>query len=284
MRTLCRVRSAAARGSYAGGRAEGAAERRQAPGAAPRGDAVLFDGTCPRFPHPEVGRAATRVLEALGYRVVLAEGWGCCGRPAISNGMLGVARAQAQRTVEALLPYAERGVPIVGTEPSCLLTLRDEYPDLLHDEPLRSAARAVAAQALLLDELVAKLVDADSSVASMFREHPEDGAGDTVLLHGHCHQKALAGMEPTLAALRAAGYAVELIDTACCGMAGSFGFEAEHYEVSQAMGALRLFPAVEASAPTTQIAVTGVSCRQQIDHFTTRRARHAVELLADALH
>ena len=259
------------------------AGRRQAPGASPRGDAVLFDDTFTQFHHPEVGRAATRVLEALGYRVVLAERWGCCGRPAISNGMLGVARAQAQRTVQALLPYAERGVPIVGTEPSCLLTLRDEYPDLLHDEPLRSAARTVAAQALLLDELVANLVDADSAVASMFREQPEDGAGDTVLLHGHCHQKALAGMEPTLAALRAAGYTVELIDTACCGMAGSFGFEAEHYEISRAMGALRLFPAVEAAPADAAIAITGVSCRQQIGHFTSRTPSHVAELLAAAL-
>ena len=243
---------------------------------APRGEVVLFDDTFTQYEHPEVGQAATRVLEALGYRVVLVQRIGCCGRPLISKGMLGTAARWARRNVEALLPYAERGVPIVGTEPSCLLTLRDEYPDLLRDD----ASRTVAGQALLLDELIARLAGEQPDIASIFR----DDVHADVLLHGHCHQKALAGMDSTLTALRLVpGYSVELIDAACCGMAGSFGFEAEHYEVSQAMGALRLFPAVEASAPATQVAVTGVSCRQQIDHFTTRRARHAVELLADAL-
>jgi Fe-S oxidoreductase len=105
-----------------------------------------------------------------------------------------------------------------------------------------------------------------------------------VLLHGHCHQKALAGMEPTVTALGLVpGYSVDLIDAACCGMAGSFGFEAEHYEVSRAMGALKLFPAVEGAPRETVVAITGVSCRQQIDHFTSRTPRHTVELLAEAL-
>ena len=248
----------------------------EVPREAPRGEVVLFDDTFTRYEHPEVGQAATRVLEALGYRVVLVQRTGCCGRPLISKGMLGTAARWARRNVDALLPYAARGVPIVGTEPSCLLTLRDEYPDLLRDD----ASRSVAGQALLLDELIARLADEEPDVARIFR----DDVHADVLLHGHCHQKALAGMDSTLTALRLVpGYSVELIDSACCGMAGSFGFEAEHYELSQAMGALRLFPAVEASAPATQIVVTGVSCRQQIDHFTTRRARHAVELLADAL-
>ena len=194
--------------------------------------------------------------------------------------MLGTARDWAQRNVDALLPYAERGVPIVGTEPSCLLTLRDEYPDLLRTEPSRGASRTVAGQALLLDELIARLAAEDPSVASIFR----DDVHADVLLHGHCHQKAITGMEPTLAALALVpGYSVELIDSACCGMAGSFGFEAEHYQVSRAMGALRLFPAIKAAPQETVVAITGVSCRQQIDHFTSRAPRHVAELLADAL-
>ena len=247
---------------------------------APRGDAVLFDDTFTQFHHPQVGRAATLVLEALGYRVVLAERKGCCGRPAISKGMLGTARDWARRNVDALLPYAERGVPIVGTEPSCLLTLRDEYPDLLRTEPSRGASRTVAGQALLLDELLARLAAEDPSVASIFRDDVRAG----ILLHGHCHQKAIAGMEPTLATLALVpGYSVELIDSACCGMAGSFGFEAEHYQVSRAMGALRLFPAIKAAPQETVVAITGVSCRQQIEHFTSRAPRHVAELLADAL-
>ena len=152
---------------------------------------------------------------------------GCCGRPAISKGLLTTAQRWARRNVDALLPYATRGLPIVGTEPSCLLTLRDEYPDLLRDE----ASRMVAGQALLLDELIERLTTADGSVQELFRA----ADGGEVLLHAHCHQKALVGPEPTLAALRLAGYDPRLIDSGCCGMAGSFGFEVEHYEVSRAM-------------------------------------------------
>jgi Fe-S oxidoreductase len=255
--------------------------RRPAPvSQAPRGDVVLFDDTFTRFNHPEVGRAATRLLEALGYRVILVERTTCCGRPAISKGMLGVARDWAAQNVEALLPHARRGVPIVGVEPSCLLALRDEYPDLLQDEQQHEAAQTVAGQALLLDELIVQLADEDPAIASIFRP---DADAD-VLVHGHCHQKALAGMDSTLRALALVpGYAARLIDSPCCGMAGSFGYEAEHYEVSRQMGELRLFPAVEAASEGTVIAVTGVSCRQQIDHFTSRRPSHVVELLAEAL-
>ena len=118
------------------------------------------------------------------------------------------------------------------------------------------------------------------AVAACFRNTPPQH----ILLHGHCHQKALVGMQPTLDALALVpGYNAELVDSACCGMAGSFGFETEHYDISRQMGALSLFPAVESADDTTTIAITGVSCRQQVDHFTSRRARHAVELLADAL-
>lgn len=249
--------------------------RRAATGAAPRGDAVLFHDTFTDYYYPEAGRAAVRVLEALGYNVVLAAGTVCCGRPAISKGLLPTAQRWARLNVAALLPYASRGVPIVGTEPSCLLTFRDEYPDLLRDE----AARAVAGQTFLLEELIARLAAQDPGVAALFQAPAER----EVLLHAHCHQKALLGPEPTLAALRLAGYEPLLIDSGCCGMAGAFGFEAEHYELSRQMGALRLFPAVEAAPEGTAIAVTGASCRQQIDHFTGRQPRHAVELLAAAL-
>jgi Fe-S oxidoreductase len=241
-----------------------------------RGEAVLFHDTFTDYFHPEVGRAAVRILEALGYHVVLAEKTGCCGRPAISKGLLPTAKAWARRNVDALLPYVRRGIPIVGTEPSCLLTFRDEYPALLKDD----ASREVAAQTFLLDELISKLAAEDASVASLFR----DDLQREVLVHAHCHQKAIAGAEPTLAALRLVpGYKVSLVETSCCGMAGSFGFEAEHYDISRAMGAMRLFPAVEAASADTAVVITGVSCRQQIGHFTSRRPRHAVELLAEAL-
>ena len=253
--------------------------RRRAAGTAPavRGEVVLFNDTFMEYNHPQVGRAATRLLEALGFRVTLAERKGCCGRPLISKGMLPKAREWARRNVDALLPYAQRGIPIVGTEPSCLLTLRDEYPDLLRDE----ASRTVASQAVMLEELLDGLAASDGDVASIFR----DDLTARILVHGHCHQKALVGMQPTLRALRLVpGYTAELVDSGCCGMAGSFGFEAEHYDISRAMGDHRLFPALEDPAVAGhQVAITGVSCRQQIEHFTSRTPRHVVELLAEAL-
>ena len=237
-----------------------------------RGDVVLFDDTFTNYVHPEVGKAATRVIEALGFNVIRVEGRGCCGRPSISKGLLDDARALAERNVSALLPFAERGIPIVGTEPSCLLTLRDEYPLLLKSD----AAASVAAQSLLIDEwLRAQLNGAD--VPQVF-----DGRHGSLMLHAHCHQKALAGYTQTVDVLRHAGYEAQVIDSGCCGMAGSFGFETEHYGISRQMGEYRLFPAVR-DAGDIPVAVTGVSCRQQIGHFTDAEPRHVVEYLADAL-
>jgi Fe-S oxidoreductase len=242
-----------------------------------RGDAVLFHDTFTDYYQPEVGRAAVRVLEALGYNVILAARTACCGRPAISKGLIPTAKRWAAQNVEALRPYAERGVPIIGTEPSCLLTFRHEYPDLLDD----AATTTVAEHAFMLEEFVLKLAEEEpDAVRAAFR----DDLKQDILLHAHCHQKASIGADPTLKMLRLVpGYTAMLVETSCCGMAGSFGFEAEHYEISKAMGSLRLFPAVEHANRDTAIAITGISCRQQIGHFTSRKPRHAVEILADAL-
>jgi FAD/FMN-containing dehydrogenase/Fe-S oxidoreductase len=242
----------------------------------PRGEVVFFDDTFTQYYQPEVGQAATAVLEALGYRVTVVDRLGCCGRPLISKGQLGTAREWAARNVERLAPYAANGTPIVGVEPSCLLTLRDEYPELVDTDN----ARRVAESALLLDELLAQLESEDpEAVRATF----QDGERGHVLIHGHCHQKALVGMEATEAALAMAGYEAATIDSACCGMAGSFGFEAEHYETSEAMARRALVPAVDAAPSDTAIAITGVSCRQQISHFSTREPHHVVEYLAAAL-
>ena len=241
---------------------------------APRGEVVFFHDTFTDYFYPEVGHAAVAILEALGYGVRLVDGLVCCGRPAISKGMLGTARKWARRNVEALRPFAAARIPIVGVEPSCLFALRDEYPDLLPGPE----ARLVAEHALLLDQLPDRLVREEPALADRFLP-----ARRSLLLHAHCHQKALAGTDATLRALQLAGFDATLIDSGCCGMAGSFGFEAEHYDISRRMGALALFPAVQAAPATTEIAITGVSCRQQIDHCTGRRARHVVEFLADAL-
>ncbi len=242
-----------------------------------RGDAVYFHDTFTEYMHPEVGRSAVRVLEALGYRVRLEARRDCCGRPLISKGQLAKARLWARRNVRALVPHAAAGALIVGTEPSCLLTLRDEYPELLRDED----SRLVAGQAVMLDELLARLAESEpEAVRGIFT----DSEKTPVQVHGHCHQKALSGVAATLGALSMAGYKPELIDSACCGMAGTFGFEKEHYEMSKAMGALKLFPAIEAEEKRGwPVAVSGISCRQQIGHFTSKTPRHWAEHLADAL-
>jgi Fe-S oxidoreductase len=175
--------------------------------------------------------------------------------------------------VQRLAPYAERGVPIVGCEPSCVLTLRDEFLDLLPDDP---RVQIVADQVHLVPELLVQAIDEGD-----LRLDPTSAlAGKRIVLHGHCHEKALTGTRDTLELLRRIpGATVEEIDGGCCGMAGSFGFESEHYDLSMQIGGLRLFPRLAAEDPDVVVAATGVSCRQQIAHGTPRHARHPVELL-----
>ncbi len=168
-------------------------------------------------------------------------------------------------------------MPIVGVEPSCLLTLRDEYLALLPDDP---RAQAVAAATRLPEELLVEAIAYGRLIL------PQENAlsGRRILFHGHCHQKALAGTSATTALLRSIpGAEVIEVDAGCCGMAGSFGFEAEHYELSMSIGELRLFPAIRAEARETIIAATGVSCRQQIEHGTGRPARHPLEVIRQVL-
>ncbi len=238
--------------------------------AAPAGRVALFADTFLRYNDPEVGRAAVALLEHLGYEVIVPDVV-CCGRPMISKGLLPAAQRHAAENVRRLLPLALAGVPVVGCEPSCILTFRDEVPDLLPGED----TRRLAAQTFLIDEFLQRHIRE--------RGWPASGHGGRVLFHGHCHQKALVGTGPAVRVLEAAGYQVEVVDSGCCGMAGSFGFEREHYQISMAMGERRLLPAVRAAAPGVQIVAMGVSCRQQIAHGTGRSAQHLVEALAEAL-
>ncbi|HEV8354507.1 MAG TPA: FAD-linked oxidase C-terminal domain-containing protein [bacterium] len=241
-------------------------------GPAPRGTVALFADTFMVYNYPEVGRAAVALLEGLGFEVMLAPA-GCCGRPMISKGLLGQAAALARQNVDAMVPLAEQGIPIVGLEPSCILTFRDEVPDLVGSE----SAKVVAQATRLVDEFVLE----------QHRISPLPmagiGRGRRVLFHGHCHQKALLGSATSRQLLSEAGFAVEEVDSGCCGMAGAFGFEAEHYDISMAIGERRLLPAVRAQAADTAVVAMGVSCRQQIAHGTGRRAMHLVELLAEAM-
>ncbi|MBI3667450.1 MAG: FAD-binding protein [Acidobacteria bacterium] len=242
-------------------------------GSAWRGKVILLDDCFLSYNYPQVGIAATKLLERAGFEVVLAKK-DCCGRPMISKGLLKQARRAARRNVNELAPLVERGAVIVGCEPSCLLTLRDEYLDLLRGPEVKRVAEG----SYLLEEFLCALQDS-GRLELKFRSGKKK-----LLLHGHCHQKAHIGTASTLRALRfPPGYEVAEINSGCCGMAGSFGFEKEHYEISRAIAGLRLAPAVNAAAPDTEIVITGVSCRQQIEHFTGRKPRHAVEVLREAL-
>jgi Fe-S oxidoreductase len=237
----------------------------------PRGEVVLFHDTFVTYNTPEIGRAAVQLLEAAGYQVVLVERK-CCGRPLISKGMLTEARDNAAWNVERLHPYAARGVAIVGLEPSCLLTIRDEWVDLLRTDE----ARTVAAHSALLEQFL--LRERARGLSLTWAAH-----GRQALLHGHCHQKAMVGTGPTVGVLRWAGYTVSEVDSGCCGMAGSFGFEREHYDISVELGNRRLAPAVKATPATTEVVAPGISCRQQIQHLAGRRAKHPAEVLWEAL-
>jgi FAD/FMN-containing dehydrogenase/Fe-S oxidoreductase len=248
----------------------------QAPVGATQQPVTMLADSFTSYTEPGIGRAVVRLLEAAGHPVRL-ESRGCCGRASISKGMLDDAREKAAALAANLCDGAEPGSPIVGCEPSCILTLKAEHVDLLPDDP---NVRDVAGRVRLPEELLVEAIDdgrlplrADSWLA-----------GRTVVFHGHCHQKAEAGTAATVALLsRIPGVTVQELDAGCCGMAGSFGFESEHYEVSLQVGEDRLFPAVRSAPADAVIAATGVSCRQQISHGTQRTAWHPAELVLEAL-
>ena len=239
---------------------------------------VLFHDCFLNYNYPQVGHAATELLEAAGFEVVLANKK-CCGRPMISKGLIDDAKEVARHNVRELGPYVKQGIPVLGCEPSCLLTLRDDYLDLVEGAGVAgSAVQGVASNSWMVDEFLVQLKQ-QGKLNLDFSETRKE-----VLFHGHCHQKAHIGSAPSLEALRLVpGLSVSEVNSGCCGMAGSFGFEKEHYELSKKIGGQRLFPAVEEVANETEIAVTGVSCRQQISHFTDRTPRHVVEILRDAV-
>jgi FAD/FMN-containing dehydrogenase/Fe-S oxidoreductase len=256
-------------GSERGVRDGAHAALRRVPGG---GRVLLLVDTFTEFYYPEIGQAAVRLLEAAGCEVGLAH-TRCCGRPMISNGMLRQAQRLARANVAQLHPWAEQGIPLIGLEPSCAVTLKDEYPDLAPG----ADADTVARHTFLFEEFLSQLRAAGVSVPFV----PQDRR---VLLHGHCHQKAMVGTALSLDALRSVpGYAVEEVDSGCCGMAGSFGVEREHYEISLAMGERALFKAIRDLPADALIVAAGASCRQQITHGTGRRAVHLVEALSAGL-
>jgi FAD/FMN-containing dehydrogenase/Fe-S oxidoreductase len=220
-----------------------------------------------------VGMRAVELLEALGYEVVVPRRVDS-GRAQISKGLLREARRLAARNVELLDPVVTDDAPLVGIEPSALLGFRDEYPDLV-PQPLAASAARLAARTLLVDEFLAREADRGRIGADAFTD-----ATRRIHLHGHCHQKALASLDATVRMLSLPrNWSVEVIPSGCCGMAGSFGYEREHFDLSMSIGELVLFPAVRGAPADEAIAAAGTSCRHQIKDGTGRTAMHPVEIL-----
>jgi FAD/FMN-containing dehydrogenase/Fe-S oxidoreductase len=236
---------------------------------------LLFPDTFADYYEPAVGEAAAALLRRAGRPVWLGPAdLSCCGRPLISNGLLDRAVGHARHNVARLSPWARAGGAIVACEPSCLLTIKDDYPALLRGAE-RDEAGAVAAACRTFEECLESALADGSGPPLRFREGPP-----RVLVQGHCHQRALVGMGPLLRLLgRIPGAQVVDLDAGCCGMAGAFGYEAEHYDVSRLVGEQRLFPALRGSAPDDAVVAPGFSCRLQVGHFTGRGAVHPAELL-----
>jgi Fe-S oxidoreductase len=234
----------------------------------------LFADTFNRYFEPENVSAAVTVLEAAGCRVHLPKPVDrsprplCCGRTFLSVGLADQAREEAQRTVAALTPYVENGVPVIGLEPSCILGFRDEIPALLKTEE----ARWLGSRAMLLEEFVTQL-EAPLPLAAIGHQR--------ALLHGHCHQKSAGAMGAVEAALKLVpGLAVETVDSSCCGMAGAFGYGADTIDMSLKMAELSLLPAVRKAPEDAIIVADGTSCRHQIGDGTGREALHVARVLA----
>ena len=277
-----RLLGLSARRSLPSWRADRFDERKEAAGetAGGNGEVVLLVDTFNRYFEPDNARAAREVLAAAGYRVQLVQALDgerplCCGRTFLASGMVDQARIEAQRVLAALGPYVDRGIPIIGLEPSCLLTLRDEYRSLLPGKD----TTALAGQALLLEEFLAQQQQAGKLELKL-----KPLAGRRALVHGHCHQKAFAtmgAMQQTLQLIP--GLEVEVIESGCCGMAGAFGYEASHHDLSMQMAELNLLPAVRGADADTLLVANGTSCRHQIGDGAQRTARHIACVLRNAL-
>jgi Fe-S oxidoreductase len=243
-----------------------------APRADDRSDAILFNDTFTNYYDPEIGMAAIDVLLAAGVRAGVAD-YHCCGRPQISKGLLGDARALAERNADALHAHAVAGRKIVFCEPSCLSAVREDAPSLLRGRA-REKAQDVAAACVLFEEFV-----------QSHAKHLRLKAGPSeILLHGHCHQKSMGLLAPAKSLLATVpGATVVDLDAGCCGMAGSFGYAADHFEVSHAIGERKLLPAVRNKKPGAVVVASGTSCRHQVKDFTGERAVHPAVLLRSLL-
>jgi len=249
----------------------------QHPSAGKRGKVFLFADEFSIYNDTALAITTVQLLEALGYKVEIPPQHES-GRAAMSKGLLGLARHCAARNVALLHPVVTDDSPLIGIEPSAILSFRDEYPSLLRS-PDREKALALAPRTLLLEEFLVREHKAGRLPRSVFRE-----SSRVIRLHGHCHQKALVGLTPTIQALELVpGLQVRAIPSGCCGMAGSFGYEIEHYDLSQKIGELVLFPSVRSEPPDHLVCAPGTSCRHQIHDATHRQALHPAEILFQSL-
>jgi FAD/FMN-containing dehydrogenase/Fe-S oxidoreductase len=231
---------------------------------------VLFPDTFNNYFHPEAAKAATEVLEHAGYRVIVPQQSGCCGRPLFDYGMLDTAKAFFERLVKGLRPYVREGVPIVGLEPSCVAALRDELSNMLpHDEDARRLSR----DTLTLGEFLTQEAQ-HFDLPKLKRK---------AVVHGHCHQKAIMGMNAEQELYSKLGLDFEMPDSGCCGLAGSWGFEHDKYDLSMKIGERRLLPAVRNADKDTILIADGFSCKTQVEHATERRALHTAQVIKMAL-
>jgi Fe-S oxidoreductase len=235
--------------------------------------AALFVDTFTNHYSPAIGLAAVDVLEAAHVAVTLAPN-GCCGRALISQGLLDEARTRALANTDALYPLVQSGTPLVFLEPSCLSAMREDAPSLLSGEA-QERARQIAKASVLFEDYL------ERAGPTFVRNAAEPM---TVMLHGHCHQKAMGLLAPAKALLsRIPGASVVDLDAGCCGLAGSFGYVREHFDVSRAIGERRLLPAARSLPAGAVLVASGVSCRHQVADFTGVRALHAAELLRSYL-
>jgi Fe-S oxidoreductase len=237
------------------------------------GEVLLFCDTFTNYYQPEVGEAAVRVVEAGGFGMGLAPNI-CCGRPLISQGLLDEARAKARRNTELLFPLLEQRKRFLFCEPSCLSAMKEDVPSLLRGEEQRRA-REVASSCLLWEEFVEREIGAKLRL----RAGPKK-----ILLHGHCHQKSMGLLAAAKLLLgRVPEAAVVDLDAGCCGMAGSFGYAKEHYEVSRTIAERKLLPAARSMGPDTVLVAAGVSCRHQVEELAEVHAQHPAILIESLL-
>jgi Fe-S oxidoreductase len=225
---------------------------------------LLWPDTFNNYYHPETALAATEVLEHAGYRVELPTAGLCCGRPLYDSGMLDRAKRQLRQILEVLRPQIDAGMPVVVLEPACLAVFRDEMPNLF---PLDETAGKLARQSFMLSEFLVKARYTPPRLAA------------SALVHGHCHQKAVTGMGDEIRMLEKLGLDFDVLDSGCCGMSGSFGFDKHKYRVSVDIGELVLLPEVRAASHDTLIVTNGYSCREQIEQCAGRKALHLAEVL-----